>query len=133
MFLEMLNKDEKEWFLDLAIKAAEANGEVAKEEIQMLHTFASEMKISPRSETSRELSVILKDFTDNSSKKSMKIVLFELIGILFADAEFDDEEKKYLESVTNAFGIDPSVANEMISEIKDYAALFNKICNTVLQ
>lgn len=132
MFLDMLNKDEKEWFLDLAIKAAEANGDVAQEETQMLRTFAAELNIPARTKTDRELNDILKDFSDNSSKKSKKIVLFEIIGILFADSEFDDEEKKYLDKVTTALDLDDSVKNDMITEINEYSALFNRICATVL-
>lgn len=132
MFLDMLNKDEKEWFLDLAIKAAEANGDVAQEEIQMLRTFAAELNIPARTKTDRELNDILKDFSENSSKKSKKIVLFEIIGILFADSEFDDEEKKYLDKVTTVLDLDDSVKNEMITEINEYSALFNRICATVL-
>ena len=133
MFLDVLNKDEKEWFMDLAIKAAEANGEFAKEEVRMLHAFATEMKIPARIKSERDLDSILKDFVDNSSKKSMKVVLFELIGIIFADSEFDDAEKKFIDTVTNAFQISSELKDEMISEINEYSSLFNKICNTVLQ
>ena len=61
MFLDVLNKEEKDLFMDLAIKAAEANSEVATEEIRMLHAFASEMKISPSTESAKELSEILKE------------------------------------------------------------------------
>ena len=132
MFLNMLSKEEKEWFLDLAIKAAEANGEVAKEEQQMLHTFAQEMKINSRLTTTNELSSILNNFKENSSKQAMRIVVFELIGILFADSEFDDSEKKFLEEVTNAFEILSNLKDEMISEISDYSSLFKRICKTVL-
>ena len=133
MFLDVLNKDEKEWFMDLAIKAAEANGEVAKEEVRMLHAFAAEMKIPARVKCERDLDSILKDFVNNSSKKSMKVILFELIGIIFADNEFDEAEKKFIDSVTSAFDIPSTLKDEMISEINDYSALFSKICNTVLQ
>lgn len=133
MFLDVLNKDEKEWFMDLAIKATEANGEVAKEEINMLHAFAAEMKIPARTKCERDLDSILKDFVDNSSKKSMKVVLFELIGIIFADNEFDDAEKKFINSVTDSFQISSELKDEMISEINEYSSLSNKICNTVLQ
>ena len=132
MFLDVLNNDEKEWFLDLAIKAAEANGEVATEEIRMLHAFAAEMKIKARTKSDMELSEILKMFVDKSSKKSMKVILFELIGILFSDAEFDEQEKAFLNKVKNAFGFEDSLINEMISEINEYSALFAKICKTVL-
>ena len=132
MFLDVLNNDEKELFLDLAIKAAEANGEVATEEIKMLHAFAAEMKIKARAKSDLELSEILKKFVENSSKKSMKVILFELIGILFADAEFDEQEKAFLNKVKNAFGFEDSLINEMISEINEYSALFAKICKTVL-
>lgn len=133
MFLDVLNKDEKEWFMDLAIKAAEANGEVAKEEKNMLHAFAAEMKIPARTKCERDLDSILKDFVDNSSKKSMKVVLFELIGIIFADNEFDDAEKKFINSVTDSFQISSELKEEMILEINEYSSLFKKICNTVLQ
>lgn len=132
MFLDVLSNEEKEWFMDLAIKAAEANGEVAKEEIRMLHAFAAEMKINSRTKTDRNLSHILQNFVEKSSKKSMKVVLFELVGILFADSEFDEQEKAFLNQVKNAFGFDDSLLNEMLSEIKEYSALFKKICKTVL-
>ena len=132
MFLDVLNNDEKEWFLDLAIKAAEANGEVAAEEIRMLHAFAAEMKIKARTNSGMELSEILKKIVENSSKKSMKVIVFELIGILFADSEFDEQEKSFLSQVKNAFGFEDSMINEMISEINEYSALFAKICKTVL-
>jgi Tellurite resistance protein TerB. len=132
MFLNMLSNDEKELFLDVAIKAAEANGEIAKEEKEMLHAFAQEMKIESRSTTNKDISEILKAFTENSSKQSMRIVVFELIGILFADSEFDDFEKEFLSKVTDSFGISIETRDEMISEIKDYSENYNRICKTVL-
>lgn len=132
MFLDMLTNEEKEWFMDLAIKAAESNGKIAKEETVMLRTFANEMKISPRSSTNEELKTILQNFENNSSKKSKRIVLFELIGILFADNEFDDLERNFLSEVSNSFEIAESDKNEMISEISKYSELFNEICKIVL-
>lgn len=132
MFLDMLTNEEKEWFMDLAIKAAESNGKIAKEETVMLRTFANEMKISPKSSTNEELKTILQNFENNSSKKSKRIVLFELIGILFADNEFDDLERNFLSEVSNSFEIAESDKNEMISEISKYSELFNEICKIVL-
>lgn len=132
MFLDVLNKEEKDLFMDLAIKAAEANGEVATEEIRMLHAFASEMKISPRTESAKELSEILKELKEKSSKKSIKVITFELIGIFFADSEFDDAESNFLNTVTTTLGIENDIVKEMIAEINDYSAIFNRICKTVL-
>ena len=132
MFLDLLTNEEKEWFMDLAIKAVESNGKIAKEETVMLRTFANEMKISPRSSTNEELKTILQNFENNSSKKSKRIVLFELIGILFADNEFDDLERNFLSEVSNSFEIAESDKNEMISEISKYSELFNEICKIVL-
>ena len=128
----MLSNDEKELFLDVAIKAAEANGEIAKEEKEMLQAFAQEMKIESRSTTNKDISEILKAFTENSSKQAMRIVVFELIGILFADSEFDDFEKEFLSKVIDSFGISIETRDEMISEIKDYSENYNRICKTVL-
>ncbi len=132
MFLDLLTNEEKEWFMDLAIKAVESNGKIAKEETVMLRTFANEMKISPRSSTNEELKTILQNFENNSSKKSKRIVLFELIGTLFADNEFDDLERNFLSEVSNSFEIAESDKNEMISEISKYSELFNEICKIVL-
>ena len=132
MFLDILNNEEKELFLDLAIKAAEANGEVAKEEKEMLHAFAYEMKIKSRFTSTKSLADVLNVFKEKSSKRSMRIVAFELIGILFADSEFDDAEKAFLSDVTNVLEIPESIINEMLSEITDYSAIYKKICKTVL-
>lgn len=131
MFLDVLNNEEKEWFLDLAIKAAESNGEVVKEEKRMLQSFAKEMGIPPRVTTSRSLQDTLKSFINYSSKASLRIVLFELIGILFSDSEFDAKEREYINSVALSFGFDSSMVDKMISDINEYAVIFNKICKTV--
>ena len=46
MFLNRLDPIEKEAFVSLAVKAAEANGQVADEEYQMIEEYCMEMGIA---------------------------------------------------------------------------------------
>ena len=63
MFLNNLNNKQKKLFIQLAIKAAEANGIVELEEKNMLKSFAIEMNIPPVYNTENNLETILNEFS----------------------------------------------------------------------
>ena len=54
MFLSNLNNNQKNLFIQLAIKAAESNGVVPIEQKNMLKAFAMEMNTSPVYKTDRD-------------------------------------------------------------------------------
>lgn len=62
----------------------------------------------------------------------LKRVLFELLGILISDGEFDDSEKEFLSQVRTSFGISQDECDEMLKLLYEYLSLYQKIVATVL-
>lgn len=132
MFLMMLNDDQKKLFLKLAVKAAEVNGVVEYEEKNMLKAFALEVKETPIYSADSSTSEILDDLKRISSPKEKRIITFEILGILFSDNEYDEEEKKFVSEIAESFDISRNQIDQMVKLINDYSDLYNKIVNTVL-
>lgn len=132
MFLNSLNHKQKNLFMKLAIKAAEANGVVELSEKNMLKAYSMEMEIAPFYASDCELGSVLADMKDSSTASELKIVLFELLGILVSDVDFDDLEKEYLSKVRTAFGVSQEECDEMLKLLYDYSSVYKKIVAVLL-
>ena len=107
MFLNLLSKEEKQNFINLAIIAANINGSFETEEKELIKGYQREMDISMES--------IVLDSNDNeesvfhffaaSEKSHKKIVLFEIIGLLTCDSSFDEKEKDFVFRLSKAIGL----------------------------
>lgn len=96
MFLNQLLSEEKEAFVSLSIHAAKANGVIEQEELAMIDEYCREMNIeSYDMKNVMETEQIL-DIYKNSDVKHKKIVLLETLGILYADGEYDQQEKQFV-------------------------------------
>lgn len=133
MFLHLLNNEQKELFLDLAIKAAEANGVVELEEKNLLKAFSIEMQIPSRYKTEKTTDEILAQLSKISNEREKKILSFELIGILLADGTYDDKEKVFITQISEQSNIPIDEIEKMINVIDEYKAVYNKICDIVLR
>ena len=133
MFLNRLKSEQKKLFLELAIKAAEINGEIVFEEKNMLKSFAIEMNIAPCYTTEKSVKDIVSEILEISSVQELKIILFEILGIIMSDAEFDEIEKKFMEDLVNSFGLPTEKITEMLTVIKEYESLYKKICSIVIE
>ncbi len=133
MFLNLLNNNQKELFLDLAIKAAEANGVVEIEEKNMLKAFSIEMQIPARYETIKSTDEILDALEKITTDKERRILTFELIGIMFADGQYDKQEEAFMSRISERTGVSMGEIQEMIEVLSEYEKVYKKICNVVLK
>lgn len=132
MFLNSLSKKQKNLFMNLAIKAAEANGVVELAEKNMLKAYGMEMEISPFYSSDCETEMVLQEIKDVSTESELKIVLFEILGILISDEDFDDSEKEFLNRVRTSFDISQEKCDEMLKLLYDYSSVYQKIVAAVL-
>ncbi len=133
MFLQMISDKQKDLFMKLAIKAAEVNGIVEYEEKNMLKAFSIEMGIQPLYNTEASLDSIVSELKELSDEKSRRIILFEILGILISDSEFDDKEKSFVDELTKAFSISVEQKNDMIGLINEYLNVYKKISKVVIE
>ena len=105
MFLNSLSKKQKNLFMDLAIKAAEANGVVELAEKNMLKAYGIEMEITPFYSSDCEIEMVLQEMKDISTESELKIVLFEILGILISRPAKSYRSAKEAVSTSSASGM----------------------------
>ena len=105
MFLNRLELLEKEAFVSLAVKAAEANGHVADEEYQMIEEYCKEMGIAFfDAKNVKNIEEVINIYS-GSSEQNKKIAVLEIIGLMFADGGYDDEEKAFVNKFAEGIGV----------------------------
>lgn len=132
MFLTLLNEALKPKFLQLAEKAAMANDDYDDLEKDLIKSMASEMNIEAKISDSCSEEELLSEIVTCSSIAELKIMLFEIIAILQSDEVIEDDERKFLYRVANAFNIEDETVETMITYISDYKRLYIDISNLLL-
>ncbi len=133
MFLEMLNDEQKYLFLHLAALAASANNVVEDAERDMLIHFAREMNIEPIVKSDKQLDEITDALKELCGNTERKVILFELVGIMFSDTQCDEKETAFLNEVATKLSVSSDDINKMIGLVKEYIDLYNKIFDTVIR
>lgn len=129
MFLNRLDIVEKRAFLDLAVRAAEANGLFDKEEYQMVEDYCKEMGIAFfDSRNIKEFKEIIEVFK-NADEQNKKIAVLEIIGLMYADSEYDNKESQFVNSFAEGIG----VSNEAVEKIKGLLKKYIDISGELVQ
>ena len=133
MYLKYLTTEEKNMFINLTVHAAKANGVVEDEEIYLMGEYCKEMGIEFDWEKS---DVSMKEITEVIKKSSMnhkKIMIFELIGFMYAEGEFDRDEKIFVLNFSNNIGMEKEKLAELIAVVSKYVKVVNDISEIVLK
>ena len=132
MFLNLLQEEEKYNYLQLAMKAAHINGVFEEEEKKLINAYQREMNIigNITEYDQQEEIAVFRTFAE-SELSHKKIVLFELIGFLSSDSDFDDDEKAFVARFCNETGM--SVENiEIISQsVAKYYSVISEIAELI--
>lgn len=112
MFLQVMNMEEKEKFLELVYKIANVDGEYAEEEQEIIDSYKNELEINELHDTC-DIDGLISYFSGKETRLK-KIVLFEIIGLVYADDRIVKEEKDILNKITATFGM----SDEIIENIK---------------
>ncbi|QFR49385.1 hypothetical protein FJR48_06455 [Sulfurimonas lithotrophica] len=105
MYLDLLNKQEQQDFLELARYSMGLNGEHKESEEAILTSYKYECQLveytAHRQDDINKIIVALK----GSTKKVKKIILIELFGILLADGEVCEAEGQFVDMLAEEFRI----------------------------
>ena len=75
---------------------------------------------------------LVENIKDNSDEQERKIILFELLGLAYADADFAKEEQEFIQSTKDVFGIEDVFVKETSLLLEQYMELQEKITKHVL-
>ncbi len=107
MFLNELSKDERLVFLKLAFHLTTVDGEIDDLERKVLKTYCFEAdihfsEIDYKTLDEATLISLAKTIKD---KKSKRIILIELFSLAYVNGEFHEDEKKFMLTLSEIFGL----------------------------
>ncbi len=131
MFLNQLTVLEKEAFISLSIHAAKANWVFADEEYAILEEYCMEMGIAFfDAENIKPIDVIVDVFKE-STDHNKKIVLLEILGLVYSDGKFDEREKAFVKEYARKIGLTDSDVEKQTKLINKYLGVLKEIVEAI--
>ena len=132
MFLGRLSEKEKNAFLSLSVHASNSNGVFAEEEKMMIREYCKEMEI-PFFEVEKTIPLdkVVELFKE-SELSIKKIVLLEILGLLYSDGVVDDSEKKFVNEYAKKIGLTKEDVEKQTAAIKEYIHVLKKVAEVIL-
>lgn len=132
MFLDRLNDKEKEMFLDLTVYTSQANGVVEDTEKNMILQYCKEMGVAFYDISKlHSLDEIIAVFS-KSSKEKKRIVVLEILGLCYADGDFDTVEQAFAKKFSQDIGLKEDVFDILSRDIKEYSIILGILTDHVL-
>ena len=104
MFLNRLNEVEKKAFLELAHYVARCDGNFMDEQKEIIKQYCNEMQIEDINFKEEKFD-IYDVLSKIKNKRSQKIVLLEIMALIYADDYLHEEERKVLEKMFEEFDL----------------------------
>lgn len=133
MYLGLLNEEQKELCINLAINLSSIDGSFSQEEKVMIDAYCYEMGISyDYGKVVPKTSEILERLNVISDMREKKIIVFEAIGLAMADNEFHGKEREMINAMVKKFNIDESFIDQCKRVIEEYRQFQERINNLVI-
>ncbi len=131
MFLNRLNLTEKGAFVSMAFHAAKANGQVEEEEKIMIGEYCKEMGLTlPDDVTVKPMNELM-DVYSNSDLQHKKIVVLEIIGMMYADGEYDNDEKEFVKSLAQKLELSTATLDEIELALEKYIEVTRELVKCI--
>ena len=124
MFLNRLEKEEKIAFLELAHYVARSDNDFSLSQKDIINNYCIEMQIEDISFNVKEFD-IYNTLGKITNKKSQKIVLLEIMALIYSDNFLHEEERHVLEKILEEFMMLPVTLVGDLGE-PDYSILPKK-------
>lgn len=122
MFLNKLNEKEKAAFLKLAYYVAISDNDFSIEEKEIINVYCAEMQINDidfdKSNFNLDLTLL-----EIESSESQKIVLLEIMALVYADNILHQSEEDVLEKMVNKFNLNSKLTSVYAEWTKAILAL----------
>jgi len=124
MFLNKLENNEKVAFLTIAHHIARSDGDFSENEQNTIATYCMEMQIEDinYNAESFNLNTILSEI---KSKESQKILLLEIMALIYSDG-LHEEEQKILNEIIKIYNINQSLLSVYAEWTKAILAISNQ-------
>lgn len=125
MFVQVMEKEEREKFLELIYKIANIDGDYVAEEEELIDSYKAELELSDIKDTDTIEEII--DYFSSKSESIRKIVLFEVYGMINADGKIDISEEKIFNISQEKFGISEQQTKAIINVAEELQKVYDKV------
>lgn len=125
MFLQVMNQEEKEKFLELVYKVANIDGEYAEEEQEIVNSYKKELELETIADTCNIEELV--DFFSAKNETLRKIILFEIIGLINADDKIEKSESYLLNTMIKKFEVSNEACNKIGKVAKKLQDVYDEI------
>lgn len=126
MYLNLLNEEAKEVFLDLCINLAESDDDFCQKEKNLIDQFCQEMNIKHRYMAKLSLDKSLNRLNELCDERGKRAVTAEIIGLVIADEVISDSESKILQQITEKFSISHIEMEKFIGLVNELYELYKR-------
>lgn len=127
MYLNLLNTEQKEIFLDISLCVSRADKNFSDLEKDMITKLCAEMQIPVRYIVRNDFEDSINRLAEISSERIKRIIILELAGIVMADSVYVEEEKEIMFKVAEKFGLNYKEIENVISMITDLFVIYRKM------
>lgn len=124
MFLNELNSQEAEAFINLVKDLAAMDEIFAKEEESLIEDYIDELLLKGK-EIKRTSLKETRESLKLSSDRIKKIIYFELTGLALADGEFESKEENFLKDMAHEFNISASKVRGFLDYFKNVKSIYD--------
>lgn len=133
MYLNSLKENEKKLFLGMAYDLAFVDGDYSKEEQAIMEAYSHEMQYEFDINTMvKSKDEIIDEIKSNSTIRTKRIFVFELIGLAMVDGNYDENERQLIQKMEVEFGLMKNFSKECEKVIAEYISFQERINSIVL-
>lgn len=132
MYLNRLNSEQKELFLDLCIHASLSNNNFAAEEKNAIEQYCAEMQLSQvRYNAERTVDEAVNRILEISTNEELRIILLEITALIISDNIYDEREQKFMNDLADKIGFSKGHLDEMLGCLNELTDVYKKINSLV--
>ncbi|MDD6991511.1 MAG: hypothetical protein PUI48_06765 [Oscillospiraceae bacterium] len=128
MYLNRLNEEQKNLFIDLCIHASLANNNFADEEKNMIDLYCEEMNLKEHRYTANNsMDDAVSKLVAISTNEELRIVLLEISALIISDNVYDNDEQNFMNSLVERIGFSEDKVSEMMGCLNELTAVYNRL------
>ncbi len=121
MYLERLNRREKEMIIELAFHGANYNKDFSKPQQNLIENYKREMDLAYYRIEEKEFEDIVSVFDNDVIRNT---VFLEIFALILSDNKFDNEEQDFIKKLQTSFSISDAKRDKFQQWIQDFIKLF---------
>ncbi|HCS16064.1 MAG TPA: hypothetical protein DIV56_10120 [Lachnospiraceae bacterium] len=134
MYLALLNEREKNVFLGMAYNLASIDGNYSDAEKIMINGYCQELQCQfDENNMIKPMESLIQYVKVNSSEKTKKIFIFELVGLAMADENYDSDERMLINQMLKEYNLNSGFADQCENILNEYIGFQKRINDLVLE